>query len=78
MKVGDWIRPRDRTRWDEVYRVDNIELDTNELYLQKGGNKLLATLPLVTLTAPEGAAYPSGFTQSPADFEITAEPGGKV
>jgi hypothetical protein len=73
MKVGDYIRPRDRKRQDEVFLVASIELEIDEGYLARGGNRQLAAMPILQLTAPPGSPYGDQVLRSPWDFEVMTD-----
>ena len=73
MKVGDYIRPKDRRRQDEVFLVESIELDIDEGYLARGGTKQLAAMPILWLKAPPGSPYDDRILQSPWDFEVMTD-----
>jgi hypothetical protein len=73
VKVGDYIRPKDRKRQDEVFLVESIELDIDEEYLARGGTKQLAAMPILRLKAPPGSPYEDRILQSPWDFEVMVD-----
>jgi len=80
VKVGDWIQNRKDLK--EVYQIESIIIDIDETMvfeMQQGGAKFigltraLAARPFLRLMAPDGAPYPDGFTQYPADFKVISE-----
>jgi hypothetical protein len=73
MKVGDYILPRDRKRQDELFQVESIELEIDEGYLARGGNRQLAAMPVLRLKAPPGSLYQDRELRSPWDFEVMTD-----